>query len=333
MMRLLPFLRRVPRHLARTVIYLAAAAMASWSLYVVAHDIYGVPKPLAVLVAAVFDGAALACLNLASEAVSEGRSAAGPRAATLALAGVSVYLNITHAQHIGGGVPAALLFASPTGALLLVSDLTWAATRAQVRSARGERPMTLPVFGAWGWLLARKPAWKATKAKAAAHVEHGGTFVAQTATQPERHSATEVLRARFAEMDPADAVRIAADAQPELPPAELASLLVGYGVIVDAVQVALVLSSRGPRITVERGDAAPPDPDAEQVKALPPASLSGAIVNAAAALGPDAKAADIARLIETRHRITVDESYVRTALSRENKRAGGDVGQGGGGYA
>lgn len=327
------FLRALPRRLARAVIYLAAAAMADWSLYVVAHGMYGVPKAIAVLVAAVFDGTALLCLQLASDAVREGRSAAGPRLAALVLLGVSVYLNITHARHDHGGLPAALLFASPTAALLVSSDLSWAATRARVRADRGEHPYRLPVFGGWGWLLARAEAWKATKAGAVAHVEHGGAAVTQTVTTPERHSASEVLRRRFAEMDPADAVRIAADAQPDLPPADLAALLVGYGVVVDAVQVALVLADTTPRITLERDDAPGGEGDAPQVGELPPASLSGAIVNAAAALGPDAKAADIARLIEMRHRITVDEGYVRTALSRENRRAGGEVGQGGGGYA
>ncbi|WP_151898283.1 hypothetical protein [Streptomyces sp. C8S0] len=62
-----------------TLIGTAAAAMTAWSLYTVAHGIYGVPKLLAYLVAAVFDGAALACLYLASTATAEDRSAAGPR--------------------------------------------------------------------------------------------------------------------------------------------------------------------------------------------------------------------------------------------------------------
>lgn len=324
------------RALALAVIYLAAAAMADWSLFVVAHDVYGVPRPLATVVAAVFDGAALACLNLASEAVREARSAAGPRLATVALAAVSVFLNVVHARHIHGGLPAALLFAAPTVALLIVSDLTWAATRARVRAERGERPMTLPVFGAWGWLLARPQAWQATRAKAAAHVG------AQGAVQPraaERHTATEVLRARFAEMDPAEAIRIAHEAQPALPPAELAALLVTYGVIVDVVQVALVLGHRGPAVEVQRAepDAGDAHHDADQVGALPAPSKAAAILEAASRLGPDAPASDVAELVATHHGLTVAENYVRTVLSRQSKgakKAGIEgVGQGGGGYA
>ncbi|WP_371643640.1 hypothetical protein [Streptomyces mirabilis] len=39
----------------------------------------------------------------------------------------------------------------------------------------------------------------------------------------------------FAEMDPADAIRLAADARPDAAPADLAHLLGTYGVPVDAV--------------------------------------------------------------------------------------------------
>jgi len=315
------FFRALPRRLARLVIYLAAAAMADWSLYVVAHDIYGVPKAIAVLVAGVFDGAALACLDYASKAVDEARSAAGPRIATLGLAGASIFLNVTHARHIGGGLPAALLFASPTAALLVVSDLSWAAARARVRAARGEKPLALPVFGAWGWMLAGRQAWATTKARAVAHVS--AATVTETATVPERHSASEVLRRRFAEMDPADAVRIAHDAHPDLPPGELAALLVTYGVIVDAVQVALVLGHRSPAVEVERADdpdAGDAQHDAAQVGALPAPSKAKAILDAASALGRDATAADVAARVERITGLAVDAAYVRTVLSRQARK-------------
>jgi hypothetical protein len=317
-------------YLARFIIAAATLATTGWSLYAVARH-FDTPSLIAGGAVAVFDGAAYACLHLAAEASEEGRSAAGARAATLLLAAVSVYLNITHSGLIGGGAPAGALFAVPTLALLAVSELSWAGPRAKARAARGEQPFRLPAFGGFAWLLAPRLAGKTVKARAIHHIEHTGQPSPKEAS-PARHTASEVLRTRFAEMDPADAIRIAADAQPGMPPAELAALLVGYGVIVDAVHVALALADTGPRISVERGDADTGDPDAEQTRALPPVTLSGAIVDAAAELGPEARAADIARLVEMRHRITVDEGYVRTALSRENRKAGG-VGQGGGGYA
>lgn len=149
---------------------------------------------------------------------------------------------------------------------------------------------------------------------------------------PVRHSATEVLRRRFAEMDPADAIRIAHDAHPDTPPAELASLLIAYGVIVDAVQVALVLGGTPERITLERDDAdeAPRDTpgdahDAPQVTGPPALTKAQAILEAAAVLGPAFKAADVVDRVQRINRITVKPEYVRTVLSRD-KKTGPDSG-------
>ncbi|MFC9606086.1 hypothetical protein ACFTTN_21805 [Streptomyces niveus] len=146
-------------------------------------------------------------------------------------------------------------------------------------------------------------------------------------TAPSKHTATEVLRRRFAEMDPADAIRIAHDAHPDTPPAELAALLITYGVIVDAVQVALVLHGHTAQVTVERGDTndapadTPPDtPDAPQINTLPPVTKAEAILQAAAVLGPDFKAADVADRVLRINRITVKPDYVRAVLSRESKK-------------
>ncbi|WP_236243147.1 conjugal transfer protein [Streptomyces sp. CC228A] len=140
------------------------------------------------------------------------------------------------------------------------------------------------------------------------------------APAPPRHSATEVLRRRFAEMDPADAIRIAHDAHPDMPPAELASLLIGYGVIVDAVQVALVLNGPPPHTTLDRDDNGDAHHDAPQVNELPRGFKAQAILDAAAALGPKPKAADIVDRVQRINRITVDAPYVRTVLSREAKK-------------
>lgn len=141
---------------------------------------------------------------------------------------------------------------------------------------------------------------------------------------PDRHSAREVLRRRFAEMDPEHAIRITGDAHPDATPAELASLLVEHGVVVDAVDVILALGRTPAAVSVERPDA--PDSrgdtdDAPQVTPLPAPSKAKAILGAAAALGPDARAAQIVDRVQRINRITVDEPYVRTVLSRAKRAA------------
>jgi hypothetical protein len=125
-----------------------------------------------------------------------------------------------------------------------------------------------------------------------------------------------VLRDRFADMDPADAIRLAHDARPDAPPAELAQLLGTYGVPVDPVAVALVLGQRPAEYEVTRPDAAV----AEQVNALPAVNLQGAIEEAATALGEDASAREIAAHLERTRRLVVPENHIRTALSRAAKK-------------
>ncbi|MFC8176545.1 conjugal transfer protein [Streptomyces sp. NPDC057325] len=138
------------------------------------------------------------------------------------------------------------------------------------------------------------------------------------APAPTRHSAREVLRRRFAEMKPEDAIRIVGDAHPDAAPAELASLLVEHGVIVDTVDVILALGRAPSSITVDRDDAPDTAGDAGDAPQVPPTKAK-AILGAAAALGPAARPADIVERVQRVNRITVDEPYVRTVLSRAKK--------------
>lgn len=312
---------------ALTLVSLSAIGTTGWSLFEVATH-YNAPWYISVAVVAVFDGAAYACLHLASEASKAGRSAAGARMATLLLAGASVYLNVFHAELIDGGLAAAMLFAAPTLALLAVSELAWSGPRAEARAVRGESPYRPPVFGGWAWMLAPSQAGSKVRERALSHIASAGKV---DAPQPKERTATAVLRERFAEMDPAEAIQIAHDAQPDMPPGELAALLIGYGVIVDAVQVALTLGRRPSQVSVERVDA----PDAPQVSELPPVTLEAAVVEAASTLGPDAKARDIAGHLLENRRLVVAEPYIRTALSRAATKAqdSGDSGPMRGGYA
>ncbi|GGZ28552.1 hypothetical protein GCM10010387_22520 [Streptomyces inusitatus] len=307
---------------ALTIVSLAALTTTGWSLYAVARH-YNAPEVIALAVFLVFDGIAYACLHLASEASAAGRSAFGARLTAVGMAAVSVYLNRFHAVLIGGGTPAFLLFAIPTVGLLLLSELSWAGPRADARAARAEQPYRLPTFGGWAWALAPRLAGRTVKARAIDHIEHGPPSPpsAQERSGALKPTASEVLRRRFAEMDPANAIRIAHDAHPDMPPAELASMLVTYGVIVDAVHVALVLGGPASRITVERGDTDDAHHDAPQATPLPPRGKAGAILDAAADLGPKPKAADIVKRVARVHRVTVDDAYVRTVLSRKARRS------------
>lgn len=148
-----------------------------------------------------------------------------------------------------------------------------------------------------------------------------GAPVPQQAAPPVRSArAQDVIRAKFAEMDPADVVRIAAETHPGASPSELAALLLTYGFVVDTVQVALLLGTRPPEYEVHRPDAGV----APQVSELPPLSVQGAVEEAATALGADASARDIAEHLARNRRLVVPENHVRAALSRAAKRPAPD---------
>lgn len=161
-----------------------------------------------------------------------------------------------------------------------------------------------------------------TRVTAGADAALSGMFPGATAQadkpsfSSDRHSARRKLAAHFATMDPADAVRIAADAHPDMPPAELASLLVAHGVVVDAVAVALVLGQEPPEYEVHRPDT----PAHQQVNALPAVNLQGAVLEAASTLGADASPRAIAEHLEQHRRLVVDEPYIRTVLHRAAKK-------------
>ncbi|XUL89711.1 hypothetical protein ACQ86D_26350 [Streptomyces galilaeus] len=133
-------------------------------------------------------------------------------------------------------------------------------------------------------------------------------------------NATEALRGHLADMDPADAILFAAAARPDAPPAELAAILSTYGLTVDPVAVALVLGKQPPEYTVERPDARAHQQVSVPVRELAPVTLEAAVIEAASALGPDAKPREIVEHVERHRRLVVTEPYVRVALSRAAKK-------------
>ncbi|MGA5605942.1 conjugal transfer protein [Streptomyces griseoincarnatus] len=147
-----------------------------------------------------------------------------------------------------------------------------------------------------------------------------GATPATAQEAPARPSLQDAVRRELSSMDPVDAIRIAHDAHPDMRPPELAELLTLHGVPVAAVQVALVLGQQPPEYEVQRDDAPAHQQVSDPAAALEPVNLQGAVIEAASALGPDAKAKDIVEHIARHRRLIVDEPYVRTALSRAAKK-------------
>ncbi|MEV8552580.1 conjugal transfer protein [Streptomyces glaucescens] len=143
----------------------------------------------------------------------------------------------------------------------------------------------------------------------------------QPPARPRLGSATEALRRHFAQMDPVEAIRLAADARPDARPGELATVLASYDVHVDPVAVALVLGQQPSEYEVHRVDAPAHQQVSGPATELEPVTMEAAVIEAASTLGPDAKAKEIVDHVARHRRLVVAESYVRTALSRAAKRA------------
>ncbi|MEV4437501.1 DUF2637 domain-containing protein [Streptomyces sp. NPDC049577] len=302
------------------IIALAAAGVGGWSLHTVALH-YGVPWLFALVVSAVFDGAGMVCLYLASAAVTENRSAFAPMLATIGLGALSIYLNRVHALLAGGGMGATIMFATPALALQLVTYLSWAATRERHRLARGERRMRLPVFGPLAWLLARKQAWTATQKRAVEHVRQESAE-ASAAPTPDQ-SETEATLA-LSGMTPTEAIRILHKAYPDLTNAQLAAILNQYGQRVSEFDVAIVLA-RAAHQDEEQDERWQTSTEQEVLidriireLVAGPGLTTAAAVRAVRAAIPELAPGQIAEEL-TRRGIETTDHYVRTVNSRARK--------------
>ncbi|MEY9937313.1 hypothetical protein [Streptacidiphilus sp. MAP5-3] len=153
---------RIARIAGWTVVLGAAFAYTAWSLYVVAHDRYGVPAVLAAFAGAVFDGAALLALDAWASAAEDPRqSTLRPRVVAVCLLATSIYLNVTHAtwQHLG--TPAAVLFAAPGIVLWAMAELRLGARHTTARHAHGLGFAPRPAYGVEAWVVRRGRAWRA----------------------------------------------------------------------------------------------------------------------------------------------------------------------------
>ena len=135
------------------IVVVAALALSFWSLFYVARH-YGLPLPLAIIVSCCFDGAAIACADLALKyARSYGDSGLAPRFAVFTLAAASAYLNSQHAVLAHDPKAAVILYASPPVIAVLLFELHSRYERRNALRKTGRVAKALPVFGRWAWIL------------------------------------------------------------------------------------------------------------------------------------------------------------------------------------
>lgn len=155
-------MNRIARIAGWTIVLTAAFAVSAWSLYVVAHDHYQVPRVLAGLAGVIYDGAALLALDAWSTAARDPeQSTRRPRLAAVLLLATSVYLNYTHASIAHQGAPAAVLYAGPGIVLWGMAELRLGAEHDALRRRRGLGYAPRPAYGTAAWLVRSGRAWRA----------------------------------------------------------------------------------------------------------------------------------------------------------------------------
>lgn len=130
----------------------AALAVGTWSIYTLLTTVFHVPKGIAVLGCGMFDGAALFFALLSQRYATTTDSGFAPRAAMLAMVGISSWVNWQHAQlEQWGTVGGVILASAPAIAELAFLMFHKFAHRETLRSL-GRVPQALPTLGKWAWL-------------------------------------------------------------------------------------------------------------------------------------------------------------------------------------
>lgn len=135
------------------VVVVSALTLSAWSLYWVGRK-YGLPMPLAIIVSAAFDGAAIACADLALKyARTNGDSGLGPRMMVFLLAGTSAYLNVQHAVLTHDPFAARILYAMPPITAVTLFEFHSRYERRGALRRAGRIAGKLPLIDRWAWVL------------------------------------------------------------------------------------------------------------------------------------------------------------------------------------
>ncbi len=169
------------RKLAWLLVVSAALALSNWSLAYVAQR-WGVPRGLAYIVSAVFDGVALLCADLALKAARNGDSTAGPGAFLLIFGALSAWFNSYHAALAGLPWPGRVFYAVPPVAALVAVELQLRHDRRGALRERGRIAAPLPAFGMATWCNKPLASYHAQRAVMAYRLK--GKLSANTGARP-----------------------------------------------------------------------------------------------------------------------------------------------------
>jgi hypothetical protein len=137
---------------AWVVVLGTALALSWWSLDALALH-FGMPKLLAAMVSATFDGAALVAADLALRRAVQADSAAAVKLLMIAAVGLSAWLNAEHAMLLGYPLVGRVLFAAPSVLGGWLFELQLGGLHRDRLHELGRVTQPLPRFGLLVWLF------------------------------------------------------------------------------------------------------------------------------------------------------------------------------------
>jgi hypothetical protein len=157
------FLGRIVTNFWWMVVVIAALSISTWSLYWLGVHV-GMPKQLAGVVSAAFDGGAIVASNLCLKwARVHGVSGFMARMAMFSFGGMSAWLNWNHAILANLPYVARFLFAAPPVIALVTIELYLRFEHRAALKRAGNLPKELPRFSKWAWLLMPRRSFGAIK--------------------------------------------------------------------------------------------------------------------------------------------------------------------------
>lgn len=308
-------------------VMVAALTVGTWSIYTLLTERFAAPQVVALFGCAMFDAAALFFARLAQQYAASEDSGLAPRLAMLTTVSASSWTNWEHAQIKHWGTVGGVVLGGAPIIAEVAFELYHRYVHREALRQRGRVAAALPVFGKWAWLLYLRTSFRAMRKV----VGYNLALAAST----DAPGLTPLMRTDAASHHPA--------APGEVPATHHLVITVQQPAAIEAAPVELAPQPQHEARVMPAGrlgdaplrptPALPIDAQAAAEEALRGKTMSKAdAVRAVRAVLPDAAAPQIAQLL-MRNGITKtagpdDAKYVRTVLSRDDKKKTADPGTG-----
>ncbi|WP_143660737.1 DUF2637 domain-containing protein, partial [Streptomyces fradiae] len=130
----------------------AALGVGTWSIYTLLTEVFGTPRPIAILGCGLFDVAGIFFALLAQSYATTTDSGLAPRLAMLAMVTTSSWVNWKHAHMENWGTVGGIIFAAAPAIAELAFEMWHRYEHRETLRRLGRVADSLPVLGKWAWI-------------------------------------------------------------------------------------------------------------------------------------------------------------------------------------